>query len=113
MLRDPLVLAKIPQTIFSGQDYIDFALADSVLHFNDGERKYVGIFSQMRLYVGIHSHVYYWANDTRKICASAKKNTEKQKKTKQSKRAERNDQEDNYKLVKWSVYSAGAGFDIF
>ena len=112
MLRDPLVLAKIPQTIFSGQDYIDFALADSVLNFNDGERKYVGIFSQMGLYVGIHSHVYYWANDTRKICASAKK-TRKSKKNKQSKRAQRNDEEDNYKLVKWSVYSAGAGFDIF
>ena len=26
--------------IFSGQDYIDFALADSVLHFNDGKRKH-------------------------------------------------------------------------
>ena len=46
-------LTKIPQTIFSGQDYIDFALANSVLHFNDGKRKHVGIFSQMGWDVGI------------------------------------------------------------
>ena len=59
MLRDPSVLAKMPQTIFSGQDYIDFALADSVLHFNDGKSKHVGVFIQMGLDVGIHSHIYY------------------------------------------------------
>ena len=47
----------MPQTIFSGQDYIDFALAYSVLHFNDGKREHAGIFSQMRLDVGIHSHI--------------------------------------------------------
>ena len=59
---------------------MEFALADSVLHLNDGRRGYAGIFSRMRLDVGIHSHIYYWANDTRRICASAKTNTEKQKK---------------------------------
>ena len=59
---------------------MDFALADSVLHFNDGKRGHAGIFSQMGLDVGIHSHIYYCANDTRKICASAKKTSEKQKK---------------------------------
>ena len=59
---------------------MDFALADSVLHFNDRKREHAGIFSRMRLDVGIHSHMYYWANDTRVICAGAKKNTEKQKK---------------------------------
>ena len=77
-------LAKMPQTIFSGQDYMDFALADSVLHFNAGKRGHAGKFSQMGLDVGIHSHIYYWANDTRKICANAKKNSEKQKKQKKS-----------------------------
>ena len=30
----------------SGQDYIDFTLADSVLHFNDGKRKHASIFSK-------------------------------------------------------------------
>ena len=60
---------------------MDFALADSVLHFNDGKRGHAGIFSQMGLDVGIHSHNYYWAYDTRKICGSAKKNSEKQKKS--------------------------------
>ena len=38
------------------------------------------------------------------------KRTRKIKK-KQSKRAQRKDQEDNYKLVKWSVYSAGTRFE--
>ena len=59
---------------------MDFALADSVLHLNDGKRGHAGIFSRMRLDVGIPSHIYYWANDTRRICASAEKNMEKQKK---------------------------------
>ena len=68
------------------QDYMDFALADSVLHLNDGERGHAGMLSRMRLDVNIPSHIYYWANDTRKIYASAKKNTEKQKKIRQSKR---------------------------
>ena len=56
---------------------MDFALADSVLHLNDGKKGYPGIFSRMRLGVGIPSHIYYWANDTRRICASAKKNRKK------------------------------------
>ena len=30
-----------------------------VLHFNDGKKKHAGIFSQMGLDVGIHSHIYY------------------------------------------------------
>ena len=62
---------------------MDFALADSVLHLNDGKSGHAGtsIFSQMRLDVaGNPSHIYYWANDTHRICVSAKKNTEKQKK---------------------------------
>ena len=58
LLRDSLVLANMPQTIFSGQDYIDFAVADSVLHFNDGKRKHAGIFSKIGLDVGIHSHIH-------------------------------------------------------
>ena len=54
-------------------------MAGSVLHFNDGKSGHAGIFSQMGLDVGIHSHIYYLANDIRGICASAKKSTEKQK----------------------------------
>ena len=59
---------------------MDFALTDSVLHLNNGKKEYVGIFSHVRFDVGIPSHIYHWANDTRRICPSAKKNTEKQKK---------------------------------
>ena len=70
----------MPKIIFSVQDYIEFALEDSVLHFNDGKGGHARIFSQIGLYVGIHSHIYYWANDTRRICASSKKNTGKQRK---------------------------------
>ena len=47
------------KTIFSVQGYLDFALADSVLQFNDGKGKHVGIIRQMGLDVGIHSHIYY------------------------------------------------------
>ena len=89
---------------------MDFALADSVLHFNDCKRGHAGIFSQMELDVGIHSHIYYSANNTSRVCANAKKNTEKQKNNKQSKRAQRKDQEDNYKWVKGSVYSTRFGW---
>ena len=103
----------MPQTIFTVQNYIEFGLADSVLHLNEDKRGHAGIFIWMRLNVGIPSHIYYLANDTGKICASAKKNTEKQKKTKQTKRVQRKDQEDNYKLRDGSVYGAGAGFENF
>ena len=44
---------------------MDFAIADSVLHFNDSKSGHAGIFSLMGLDVGIHSHIYYCANDTR------------------------------------------------
>ena len=59
---------------------MDFALADSVLHFNDGKRGHAATFSRKRLDVGIPFHIYYSANDTRRICASVKKNTESKKK---------------------------------
>ena len=39
---------------------MDFALADSVLDLNDGKKEHAGIFSRMRLDVGIPSHIYYW-----------------------------------------------------
>ena len=71
---------RCPEQFSSGQDYMDFALTDSVVHLNDGKREHAGIFSQMRFDVGIPSHIYYWANDTRWICVSAKTNTEMQKK---------------------------------
>ena len=46
--------AKMPQIIFSGQDYLGFALADEVLHFNDRKREHAGIVRQMGLGVCIH-----------------------------------------------------------
>ena len=61
---------------------MDLALADLVLHFNDGKTRQADKFSQMGLDVGIHSHIYYWAYDTRKInypLASAKKNWKSKK----------------------------------
>ena len=61
------------QTIFSGQDYMDLALADSVLHLNNDKRRHPSIFIKMGLDVGIHLHIYDWVNNTRRICASAKK----------------------------------------
>ena len=56
-------------------------MAGSVLHFNDGKGGHAGIFSQMGLDVGINSHIYYLANDTRRICASSKKEHRKAKKS--------------------------------
>ena len=58
---------------------MDFALADSVLHLKDGKKGHTGIFSRMRLDIGIPPHIYYWANNTRRICASAKKNRKSKK----------------------------------
>ena len=52
-------LVKMPQTIFSGQHYLDFKLANSLLYFNDGEMGHAGIFSRMGLDVGIPSYIYY------------------------------------------------------
>ena len=50
---------KDAQNIFAWQEYIDFALTDPVLHFNDGKRKHAGIFSQMGLDIGMLHHIYY------------------------------------------------------
>ena len=41
-----LVFAKMSQTIFLSRDYLDFVLADSVQHFNDGKKGHAGIFSK-------------------------------------------------------------------
>ena len=57
---------------------MNFALTDSVLHFNDGKWEHAGIFIRMRWKVSIPFYIYYWVNDTRRIYANAKKNTEKQ-----------------------------------
>ena len=72
------VLAKMLKKIFSWQDYIDFALADSVLLFNDGKRKHAAIFSQMGLDVSIHSHIYRRTTPARYV--PALKRTRKSKK---------------------------------
>ena len=73
---------------------------------------HAGIFSRKRLDVGITSHIYYWANNTNRICVSAKKNMEKPKKDWKSKRVQKGP-EDYYKLGEGSVYSARAGFNAF
>ena len=78
----------MPQTIFSVQDYIDFALAVSVLLFNDGKRKHAGIFSQMFLLTFIIRRT------TPTKYVAALKRTRKSKK-KQSKSAQRKDQDDH------------------
>ena len=39
--------------IFSRLDYMDFAIVDLVLHFNDGKRVHTGIFNQMGLDVKV------------------------------------------------------------
>ena len=63
------------------------------------KKEHAGTFSQMNLKVGIHSHIYYWANDTSRICVKAKKNTEKQiKKLDNLKGSKQKYQENNYIL---------------
>ena len=76
---NPLIrwLDKDAPKIVSGQAYLDFALADLLPHFNDEKRGHAGIFSQMRLDAGIYSHIYYWVDETRRICASSKENSKK------------------------------------
>ena len=104
-----LVWQRCPKENFSGRDCLDFALADAVLHFNNGKKGHCEIFPLMGLKVGVHS--YYENSDSRRICASAKKSTEKEKKIRQAKRAKRKKLEDAYKQIEGSVYSAGAGFE--
>ena len=106
-----LVWQSCPKENFSGRDCLDFALADAVLHFNNGKRGHCEIFPLMGLKVGVHSHSYYENSDSRRICASAKKSTEKEKKIRQAKRAKTKKLEDAYKQIEGSVYSAGAGFE--
>ena len=69
----------MPQTIFSGQDYIDFALVDSLLHFNDGKKGHAGIFSQIGLdVVSILTFIIGQTTPTRYV--PALKRTRKSKK---------------------------------
>ena len=84
--------------IFSMQDYMDFAIVDSVLHFNDGKRVHTGIFNQMGLDVGIHSHIYCWRTTPEGYLPTLKRTRKSKKKVRQSKIVQRKDQEDNYKL---------------
>ena len=84
---------------FSGQVYIDFALAYSVLHFNYGKSRHAGLFSHMELNVEIYSQMYYLANDTRRSCVSAKKNTEKNKKLDNRKGYKKKEQGEQWKIV--------------
>ena len=44
-----LVLQRCPKDNFSGHDYLDFAIADAVIHFNDGKRGHSYIFPLLGL----------------------------------------------------------------
>ena len=104
----------MPQTIFSWLDYMDFELADSLLHFNDGKMGHASIFSQIRLDV-VSILTFNIGRTTPAVYVPALQTPRKSKKKKirQSKREKRKDQEDNCKMVEGPVYIAGAGFDNF
>ena len=87
-------MATMPKGQFSGQDYLDFAIADAVVHFNDGQRGHIYIFPLLGFKMGLHSKVYYEIRDSRRISASARKIT---KKIRQSKRTLKKAEEDMYK----------------
>ena len=101
-----LIWQQCPKVNFSGQDYLDFAIADAVVHFNDGKRGHIYILHLLGLKMGLHSKVYYEIRDSRRISASARKITEKKNLTIQKK-----PEEDMYKQCEGIVYKAGDGFD--
>ena len=70
-----MVFGKDASNNLLRQYYMDFVLADSVQHFNDGKSGHAGIFSQIGLdVVSILTFII-----GRTTPASVKKNTEKQK----------------------------------
>ena len=92
----------MPRTIFSEQDYMDFALTDSVLHFNDGEKGNADIFSQLGLMLYPFSHLL-WGERHPQDMYRAKKHEKAKKNIILSEREQRKDQGDNYYLVEGSV----------
>ena len=105
-----LVWQRCPKEHFSGQDYLDFAIADAVVHFNDGKRGHSYIFPLLELKMGLHSKVYYEIRDSRRISASIRKSYEKGK-IRQAKRSMKKAEEDRDKQSEGTVYKAGDGFD--
>ena len=75
---------KNVQAIFSGQDYMDFALVDSVLHFNDGKRKHAGIFSQMGYWMLVSIPTFIFGQTTPARYVPALRRTMKEKNVNQS-----------------------------
>ena len=106
-----LVWQRCPKEHFSGQDYLDFAIADAVVYFNDGKRGHSYIFPLLGLKMGLHSKVYYEIRDSRRISASIRKSSEKEKKIRQAKRSMKKAEEDRDKQSEGTVYKAGDGFD--
>ena len=101
-----LVWQRCPKEHFSGQDYLDFAIADAVVHFNDRKRGHSYIFPLLGLKMGLHSKVYYEIRDSRRISASIRKSYDFFL-NKSHKKAE----EDRDKQSEGTVYKVGDGFD--
>ena len=106
-----LLWQRCPKTVFSGRDHLDYALADAALHFNCGKRGHGELFSLLGLNIGQHSAKFYEISDTRRIAASTRKSSEKEKKIRQTKRTNRKRLDDTFKQTEGCVYEAGAGFD--
>ena len=71
---------RCTKTVFSGRDHLDYALADAALHFNCGNMGHGELFSLLGLDIGQHSAKFYEISDTRRIAASTRKNSQKEKK---------------------------------
>ena len=60
--------------------------------------------------MGLHSKVYYEIRDSRRISASIRKSSEKEK-NRQAKRSMKKAEKDRDKQSEGTVYKAGDGFD--
>ena len=102
-----LIWQRCPKDNFSGQDYLDFVITDTVVHFNDGKRGHSYIFPLLGFKMGLHSKVYYEIKDSRRTI----KSTKKQQQIRQSKRSLNKAEEDMYKQYEDIIYQAGDDFD--
>ena len=75
-----LLWQRCPKTVFSGRDHLDRGLADAALHFNCGKSGHGELFLLLGLDTGLHSAKFYEISDTRRIVASPRKSSEKEKK---------------------------------
>ena len=67
------VWQRCPKEHFSGPNYLDFAIADEIVHFNDGKRGHIYIFPFLGFKMGSRSKVYYEIRDSYRIRASSRK----------------------------------------